>query len=137
MKSHLTLIVFLFFVSALNAQITIGSANNPKPGSLLDLKMDDNLGVNSTKGLLLPRVELKNIRTQTDLGRTMGATTDNTLDPIEHAGLVVYNTGKLETSEEERFCPGIHVWDGEKWFPLVPYSDIKTRKTLVPNSYKL
>lgn len=119
----------------LNAQVTIGSQHKPNIGALLDLKMNDEVEANSTKGLLFPRVELKNIRTEPDLATTMG-TTSGSLDPQAHIGLIVYNTGKKETSEEERFCPGMHVWNGEEWKPLHPYSSIKHQKTLVPNSYK-
>lgn len=93
----------------------------------LDLKMNDEVEANSTKGLLFPRVELKNIRTETDLATTM-STTAGSLDPQKHIGLIVYNTGKNEANETERFCPGMHVWDGTKWHPLKPYPDVKIKK---------
>lgn len=43
------------------AQVTIGSDRPPASGALLDLKQTDNAtgGVTSTKGFILPRVELK------------------------------------------------------------------------------
>lgn len=110
------------------SQVTIGSNEEPNTGALLDLKMNNGKDVNSSKGLGLPRVELKNIRTEKDLGKTMGAAQDNTLNHLDHIGLVVYNIGMNIESEETRFCPGIHVWDGEKWQPFVPYPEIRTLK---------
>lgn len=100
------------------SQVTIGSDLPPAQGALLDLKNSPSF---STKGLGLPRVALKAI--EGDLAETMGKET-NTLDHDQHVGLVVYNITKNEESIEKRFCPGVHVWNGKKWTPLVPYPDI-------------
>lgn len=108
-------------------QITIGSKKKPNEGALLDLKMNDSIGVNSSKGLGLPRVELKDIKTETDLAKTMGVT-PGSLEHDEHMGLVVYNTGINTNSEETRFCPGVHIWDGSQWIPLTPYPDIQIKE---------
>lgn len=108
-----------------NAQVTIGSGVKPNKGALLDLKMNDQIGVNSNKGLSLPKVGLINIRTESDLGKTIGAVEANTLDAEAHVGLLVYNTNRNEESEATRFCPGPHVWDGQKWEPLIPYPAVQ------------
>lgn len=107
---------------------------SPAQGALLDLKenttnLDD--GVTASKGLGLPRVELQ--ANSGDLGKSLSAstTTDETLDKDEHIGLLVYNTAKDESSEATRLCPGLHVWDGNKWQPIVPYPVIKPTKTVV------
>ncbi|MBK5722621.1 fibrobacter succinogenes major paralogous domain-containing protein [Dysgonomonas sp. Marseille-P4677] len=121
----------MFFVSylvTLNAQVTIGSGSKTNVGALLDLKMNDSIRANSSKGLGLPRVELKNIRTEKDLGKTLGAAADNTLNAKDHIGLIVYNTGSNVESEENRFCQGVHVWDGAQWNPLVPYPAVRIQK---------
>lgn len=128
MKKFLSIACLILLCTNLLSQVTIGSNENPNAGALLDLKMNNGKNVNSSKGLGLPRVELKNIRTEKDLGKTMGAAQDNTLEHLDHIGLVVYNTGMNIESEETRFCPGIHVWDGEKWQPFVPYPEIRTLK---------
>lgn len=116
---------FLLCASDISAQVTIGSDIQAEQGALLDLK--ENLDRSSKKGLGLPRVELKNIRTETDLAKTMGASV-GLYDASEHIGLVVYNTGKNEESLATRFCPGVHVWTGTYWKPLIPYpSPVETR----------
>lgn len=133
MHKLLLLSISVIFPILAESQVTIGSNLPPAPGALLDLKTN---GEMSIKGLGLPRVELQSIRTQTDLGKTMGAVESETLDPLTHIGLIVYNVGKNEESEEARFCPGLHIWDGDSWQSLTPYSGIKVGKFLVLNSYR-
>jgi uncharacterized protein (TIGR02145 family) len=93
------------------SQVTIGSTEAPSKGALLDLK--ENLNGTSNKGLMLPRLELaaNNILTIAS-----GAASNS-----DYIGAVVYNTTKIETSEADRLCPGVHVWTGSKWQPLVLY----------------
>lgn len=114
--------VFLSLITttSIKSQVTIGSHIPPSEGALLDLKMSNTI---STKGLNMPRVALTAI--QGDLGRTLGASTDATLDHDEHIGLLIYNVSKNEVSGESRFCPGLHVWNGEKWESLSPYPKVK------------
>lgn len=130
-----TFTFLLLFISSvwltslhLVAQVTIGTNEAPNIGALLDLKMNNELGANSSKGLIMPRVALKDIKTETDLGKTMGATEANSLEPLDHIGLIVYNTATNTESEEKRFCPGLHVWNGTKWLPLKPYPEIRSKK---------
>ncbi|NDV68971.1 FISUMP domain-containing protein [Dysgonomonas sp. 25] len=122
------ILAFLTTTINLHSQVTIGSNQVPNKGALLDLKMDSQ-GM-STKGLGLPRVELKDIRTKTDLAETMGLAS-GTLNAADHVGLVVYNIGKEETSEATRFCPGVHLWDGSEWQALTKYPDIQEQLTFV------
>lgn len=131
----INLFLLIIFANTIFAQVTIGSSTPPLKGALLDLKdstIDSrNGGVTANKGLGLPRVELQS--TTGDLHKTLSAsaTQDQLLDHDEHIGLVVYNTGKDESSEATRFCPGIHVWDGKIWQPLTPYPIVKPSKTVV------
>lgn len=117
--------------SLAHSQVTIGSAISPAKGALLDLKereatADD--ATTSDKGLGLPRVELTNLKPNTanDLSASIGAS--GAWNKDEHIGLMVYNV--KERTDEEGTCPGIHVWDGAEWQPLVPYPVVETRKTL-------
>lgn len=135
----ITKVFYVFLIVLLTnniyAQVTIGSSIAPAKGALLDLRdgtsNPNNTSVTASKGLGLPRVELQAITG--DLGKTLNSSVniDNSLDKDEHIGLVVYNTGKDESSETTRFCPGIHVWMGDKWQPLVPYPVIEPTKTII------
>lgn len=127
MKKLLFISLAIWAINAtIDAQVTIGSANPPATGALLDLKNDTPY---STKGLGLPRVALKAV--EGDLALSMGVEA-NTLDHDQHVGLVVYNTTKNEVNGENRYCPGVHVWNGKKWTPLIPYPDIvETKRILI------
>lgn len=81
------------------AQVTIGSDNPPHKESLLDLKED--AGGNSSRGFLLPRVNLR--------------ATDDPTPLSEHVeGMFVYN---LATSDagSKTIKPGIYYNTGKKW----------------------
>lgn len=94
-------------------QVTIGSGIEPVQGALLDLKeVQKNDGSdNSTKGMMLPRVNL------TDLGKLypMFPAGYNAVENDSHIGLIVYNV-------REDVCAGIpkgvFVWDGSQWQAL-------------------
>lgn len=122
MKKILIFSIFALVVVSIKSQITIGSDLPPAEGALLDLKTSDNF---STKGLAMPRVTLTAL--SGDLGKTLGAE-EGTLDHEKHVGLLVYNVGKNEVSGEKRFCPGLHVWNGDAWKPLKQYTQPKTIK---------
>jgi hypothetical protein len=120
-----TCVIILFNVLSINAQVTIGSGIPPEDGSLLQLKQtpDDANGVNSTKGLGLPRVSLTK---QTDLfpmyETTPGSGVANSdyddasekakLDK-DHTGLTVYNVNTTAP-----FVDGIYTWDGSTWMEV-------------------
>lgn len=127
--------LLLMLTSNIFAQVTIGSTIPPLKGALLDLKdgtVDpNNLGVTASRGLGLPRVALQAI--SGDLGKSLDSSVniEGNLDKDEHIGLVVYNTNKDESSEATRLCPGIHVWNGEKWESLTPYPVVKSTKVVI------
>lgn len=95
-KYNLCLLVISFFaISNIQAQVTIGSDEQPDPNALLDLK-EQNDGT-SQKGLLLPRVAL--------------TSTSSALPMSGHVqGLTVYNTATTAD-----LTPGFYCNDGSKW----------------------
>lgn len=113
----LFLTVISLFISQSYGQVTIGSDDPPALGALLQLKDGDyGNGSNAKKGLGMPRVNLHS------LGIFKIGTADEITDQESkqrHIGLVVYNMRKRETAD--RLCPGLHVWQGDKWEPLIPY----------------
>lgn len=116
-------------INMLNAQVTIGSNHAPRKGALLDLQEEAD-GM-SRRGLNLPRVNLLKL-SLADGEEDLSITIDQAIgewDKDNHIGLLVYNTSKIETATN-RICPGIHVWDGNTWQPLVPYPDVKEQKIL-------
>jgi len=83
------------------SQTTIGSGLEPRKGSLLELKEDNNAGVNSTKGFSLPRVKLNS---PDDL------TVDDNSKGLEYKGLTVQNT-----TTSGGLTEGVYSWDGDTW----------------------
>lgn len=118
-KHNLSLFCFIFLISILtikaSAQVTFGNLEEPTKGSLLQLKNIDNItngNANASKGLLLPRVELTNIR---KLYPMFEIGYDESKYNQIHTGLVVYNINEtLYDGDGE----GIYTWDGEKWISL-------------------
>ncbi|GHV26384.1 hypothetical protein FACS1894176_07010 [Bacteroidia bacterium] len=98
MKQKILILSLLFFVAvaSMHAQVTIGSADTPTEGAVLDLSKSGSLG------LMLPRVALSGTTTY-QLG---GKTTADSYP--EGAGTVVYNTGDV-------LAQGLYVWDGNNW----------------------
>lgn len=82
------------------AQVTIGAGIEPHVDALLDLK-EDLEGV-STKGLLLPRVELTSTEVATPLSSHV-------------EGMTVYNK-----ATDDDVTPGYYYNDGFKWVRLMP-----------------
>lgn len=107
LTQSLTFAIFLFLITAsLHAQVTIGSANPPMAGAILDLTQ----GASTTKGLNLPRVKLSDIN-KLKIGDNEILDTDNQY--AEHTGLVVYVVKSFGSSPINP--PGIYVWSGSKW----------------------
>lgn len=107
-----TIITFLLFIPlSLKSQATIGSKAEPLPGSILDLKENDAKGANSTKGLLLSRMELSD---KNKLYPMFSGNYDTDKQDPLHAGLIVYN---INTCFDEGAGP--YAWDGTKWVFLV------------------
>ncbi|MFT4222892.1 hypothetical protein [Dysgonomonas sp.] len=130
MKNVLLITLLLF--TSLNAlsQVTIGLDEKPAEGTLLQLKNKNVTGqtANSTKGLLLPRVELDPDKSATgnNLAEKLVKSLQITLPPgtiIDtqlHTGLTVYNTASGTIADGapfagEKICPGVYIWDGAEW----------------------
>jgi hypothetical protein len=91
---YLALTLIVLSAASMNAQVTIGSLDNPHPGAVLDLH-------SNTQGCLLPTVSLNDVsvfQLATDTARATGMT--------------VYNTNPA-------IGEGIFVWDGRKWKQVV------------------
>jgi uncharacterized protein (TIGR02145 family) len=99
-RFFLTLTFLVLGAASMNAQVTIGSAEDPHSGAILDLSKT---GGNSF-GFLLPRVPLENVNTW-----QISGTSDN------GSGMVVYNTNNTVTGGNGI---GIYVWNGVAWMPL-------------------
>lgn len=121
-KSCLLYFIFIFsLISGIKAQVTIGSNIDPKAGALLDLKEKEDVNnINSTKGLILPRVNLtdiSNLYPMFESSTTPGSPNENYDNQTKkneqdalHAGLIVYNLNSCQG-----FSPGAYVWAGDKW----------------------
>ena len=111
--------LLLLFAGNAVAQVTIGSGVPPVRGALLDLKQNDQIADNSTKGVLFPRVILSN---EHELYPMFGAEGNETQEYVEnknklkaeHKGLIVYNL-----SEENDFSEGLYSWNGTEWRSFV------------------
>lgn len=128
--NHVKLVLLILFVilqtAGLFAQVTIGSSIPPNPGTLLDLKEfvpDSRGGVNSRKGIVLPRVSLSNKDDLTDILDSTDLTTN-----LEHVGLLVYNVNKCFYKGK-----GLYVWSGQAWSSVFDAVDL--RALSLPNSY--
>ncbi len=112
-KQLICLLIFTIIISTVSmyGQVTIGSPLKPRAGALLELKENDNLQANSTKGLNLPRVSLENASMLKPM------LTDSESADVDmrksHIGLMVFNV-----NENNGFCKGPYVWSGEVWLSL-------------------
>jgi hypothetical protein len=116
MKKHIKIpltLLCMFFASAMNAQVTVGTLELPADGALLQLKNIPEAtpeAANANKGLLLPRVLLNDYRT------LCPAVCDNYDDRKNHTGLIVYN---LTDYKDGNLIPGLMVWNGTEWNNIV------------------
>jgi len=112
-------------VALSNAQVTIGSAEVPKAGALLQLKeltgiTDD--GANAHRGLALPRVTLSdrnnlfpmflNDPNDPESGPNAAYAANKEMLDRTHVGLIVFN---IVEDKYEDLCPGLNIWNGEEW----------------------
>ncbi len=114
MFRYILILPFFFLTVIAMAQVTIGSGITPNPGAILDLKEDNSVNQNSTRGLGLPRVELEDINEL----YPMFASGDPAYTPDQkkiHIGLAIYNT---KDDLSNRLCPGPYAWNGNKWIRL-------------------
>ena len=105
------MLLYVVLQSPISAQLTIGSATEPLSGVLLDIK--NTADGYSDKGLLLPRVQLKDRKSLTPLLTESGAMNADSL--AYHRGLTVYNLTK-----SDNLCPGVYTWNGKSWVGLLP-----------------
>jgi hypothetical protein len=98
------------------AQVTIGAGLEPAKGALLDLKDHNPVGsdkTTATKGLLLPRVNLTNLKPAgpDELPLSIGNTSGESWNLEDHIGLVVYNVNRCVNG----IPVGSYVWTGVEW----------------------
>ncbi|MBK5722803.1 hypothetical protein JGH11_18180 [Dysgonomonas sp. Marseille-P4677] len=101
------------------SQITIGSGISPTSGALLDIKQTDQSSANSTKGLMLPRVNLTDITNLYPMFEPQTTSPHPDYDdPVKkqkqdqmHLGLIVYNMNTVHP----HICPGVYVWTENIW----------------------
>lgn len=126
-KTSLLTILLLLSVFV-TAQVTMGSLEEPNKGALLDITqgLSGIEGVTSTKGLLLPRVELFHLQ-RLKMGEFEITDSD---EKLKHTGLTVYHippksSGETEPapapvadsdlSQRQDIPAGVYYWDGAKW----------------------
>jgi hypothetical protein len=129
LKKRIIVVPAILFMSAINisAQVTIGALEPPHAAAILDLSQKETLA--PSRGLLMPRVELKLDLTAFQLPTT-GADT-----PEKATGMVVYNL-----AENKFVCPGLYVWDGSNWNrllgeacpPYIPSVEVKATGCSTP-----
>lgn len=107
-KQLLLTAFFTLFMLNISAQTTIGFEVEPREGAILDLKefVSESDNVSSTKGVVLPRVELTTMTSLSPLA------TDNTANHKSHVGTVVYN---LKENAAQKIYKGLNIWSGSRW----------------------
>lgn len=122
-KLLLSGVIFLFTLTNIRAQVTIGSGEEPRKGSILDLKINGNNKheFNANGGLGLPRVALVSPTTLT-VGNDESKKTD-------HVGLTVYNITNNDVMKE-----GIYYWNGEKWMLSVSVNNYGIKDQLLTSN---
>ena len=102
MKKYIfiTLLLSLSSVAHTDAQVTIGSHNNPYTSALLDLQ-------SNSMGLMLPRVTLKENPEWWALD--FDGASDTIAVKAAAGGMIVFNTADVLDG------PGLYVWNGVKW----------------------
>ncbi len=139
MKTKILLLASLILIPIyMTSQITIGSPDKPEAGALLDLKSNDNVGINSIKGLGIPRVVLSQLDELYPMYGSYGAetteyTSNKTTLKKKHTGLTVYNI-----TDNGVFVPGFYLWDGDKWLiNELMATPLPSIDELFCNSYKM
>lgn len=133
-KITFLLTLLIIFTLNIQAQVTIGSDQEPHKNALLDIK--ENPDGSSNKGIILPRVALTS--TLDFFGNTTG----------HQEGMTVYNTATSGTSVDvaDRVSPGFYYNNGTRWERLnlgytnwfyMPSIPIKTSEDLTTQSLDL
>ncbi|MDR1737449.1 MAG: hypothetical protein LBR66_01325, partial [Candidatus Symbiothrix sp.] len=107
MRKRFITVMFVCLVAGTvaQAQVNIGSLNNPHPGAILDISQSG-----YELGFLLPRVELDDV----SVFQLQALSDDGTVKAAK--GMLVYNTSK--TTKGGGGFVGEFVWDGSKWLPV-------------------
>lgn len=123
------LLIALLVLNSVNllAQVTIGVDEEPNPGALLDLKENTNLGQNSTRGLLLPRVSLHNINS---INPILNADTASSSIQSLHSGLMVFN---MTDDYAAKLCRGVYVWSANIWKRLNQPCCFQLKEVVITN----
>lgn len=106
------------------SQVTIGSQHPANKGALLDLKENSSTQANSTRGLVLPRMNLSDLNNLYPMfesspnSGTPNSTYSGSKDEIDksHTGLTVYN---MKDDICNGFIPGVYIWSGNEWESLL------------------
>lgn len=107
--TFLLLVVISMLTTKSQAQVTIGSGSRPSSAALLDLKTQEaptGGATSTTGGLLLPRVELRDLNSLEPFISGGGSIQDKQTNK----GLVVYNI-----TDNTIFKPGQYTWYGTEW----------------------
>lgn len=114
-KNTLSVIMILLGTAVGQAQVTIGSDQDPLEGILLELKDTKTYtnGETADKGLLLPRVSLESL---TSLKPLLSIDPATSAEKEKYTGTVVYN---VRTNESLNMKEGKYYWDGARWAPMV------------------
>lgn len=122
MKQNFTkLLIFVLFslpVSVVFGQVTIGADISPQKGALLDLKEKTPTvagDATTTKGLGLPRVELKDMNKLIMGNYEVLDSQDGGGQYKKHTGLIVYNISGAAIPNCAAIPNGIYVWNGTTW----------------------
>lgn len=128
-KFYLIVIYILLSITLAEAQVTIGSNGIPLQGALLQLKENENLGANASKGLLLPRVSLIDPYSVEVLSGAVQT------DASEYIGTTIYNA-----TETDNACAtitkGLFVWNGSSWVGLGNGKIIEKHQVIYKLIYK-
>ncbi|MDM1349831.1 hypothetical protein HX017_14120 [Myroides marinus] len=110
-----TLGLLFGLVNNMFGQVTIGVGEPPMGGAILQIKTIEGVkgaGENSNKGVLLPRVGLKDMKM---LYPMFEVGYDKSLQDPLHVGLVVFNTNANLLDSNGI---GMYFWNGQSWKPL-------------------
>jgi len=117
MNNKLLILALLTLANILgHSQVSIGINEAPVDGALLQLKNIPNVidgSANSTKGMMLPRVQLTSMETLSPIADD----TDVSLREL-YKGTIVWSVGSYCYNNELIF-PGILLWNGDNWSSLV------------------
>lgn len=107
-KRIVSFLILINFLGYIEAQVTIGSATPPARGALLQLKENEGIDENSTRGLLLPRLIINDLHSLQELNVPNE-------EKLSHTGLLVFN---LNEDRCKDISSGLLVWNGENWDSL-------------------